>query len=255
MSMTVNSMAKNQVFHKQLSSGLRINSAADDAAGLAISQRMEAQVRGLDQGTRNTADMQSLVRTAEGAMSTIGDSLQRINQLSIQASNGTLTDADRGIIQREVSQLLNHIDQTASQAQFNTKNLLDGTATNLNTASSPNGTGPQVSIPEMSLKALGLENFDVTANNFDISSIQNALNQVNSARASLGATENRMNHIMTSNDITSLNMAASKSRIADADMALAAMNNNREKLLQDYRIMSLNRQKEQEKNKLSVFLG
>jgi flagellin len=161
--MTINSLATNQLQTSmvRLSTMRRINSAADDAAGLAISNAIEAQVRGLDMGTRNTLDMQNLVTTAEGGLSTIGDSLIRMRELSIQASNGVLTDDQRAMIQTEISQLRDHINSAANSVQFNGQNLLDGSFTNRHTASDAMGRGATVSIPDMRSLALGLQNFDV----------------------------------------------------------------------------------------------
>jgi flagellin len=162
--MTINSMATSQLQTSmmRLSTMRRINSAADDAAGLAISNAMEAQVRGLDMGTRNTLDMQSLVTTAEGGLSTIGDALLRMRELSIQASNGIMTQEQRTMIQNEVSQLADHINSAARNTQWNGMNLLDGSFTNRHTASDAMGRGATVNIPDMSTFALGLQNFDVT---------------------------------------------------------------------------------------------
>lgn len=243
--MNINNTSSNiQNISQQLASGNRINSAANDAAGLAIAERMSAQERGTNQGTRNTADMQSLVRTAEGALSSINSGLQRLNELALQASNGILTDSDRNNMQREVNQILDHIQSVSENTQFNARNLLDGTAQNLNTASSPNGTGPSVSIPGMSLEALGLEGFSVNNGEIDIGAIHAAMNIVNGARSNLGAMENRMNHIMTSNDISALNLASSRSRIADTDMALASMELSRERVLEQYQLAAQRREME-----------
>ncbi|MCL2851922.1 MAG: flagellin [Defluviitaleaceae bacterium] len=243
MSMTVNSTSQIQNLSQQIGSGRQINSAADNAAGLGIAERMSAQERGFQQGTRNTADMQSLVRTAEGALSSINSSLQRINELALQASNGIMTASDRALIQNEVSQLLDQIQSVSEQTQFNTRNLLDGTATDLHTASSPDGSGMSVSIPGMSLSDLGIEGFDVTGN-FDLSAIHNAMNTVNAARSNLGAMSNRMDYVMTSNDISSMNLAASRSRIEDTDMARATMELERERLLEQYQLAAQQREQE-----------
>jgi len=244
MSMAVNSGSQIQSLSQQIASGRQINSAADNAAGLGIAERMSAQERGLNQGTRNTADMQSLARTAEGAMSSINNNLQRLNELALQATNGIMTDSDRGNIQREVDQILDNIQQTSQSTQFNTRNLLDGSAQNLHTASSPDGSGMSVSIPDMSLESLGLDGFNVTGN-FDLSSIHNAMNMVNSARSQLGATSNRMDYVMTSNDITSLNLASARSRIEDTDMARATSELAQERVIEQYQISMQQREQEQ----------
>src|SRR6185437_8908852 len=113
---------------QQLSSGLRINSAADDAAGLAISEKLQSQVQGFDQGARNAQDAISMVQTGESALNTVQDILQRMRQLAVQASNSTYTDGDRQNIQSEVNNLIAEIDRISNQTDFNTKKLLDGSA-------------------------------------------------------------------------------------------------------------------------------
>src|SRR5579862_5276299 len=111
---------------QRLSSGLRINSAADDAAGLSISQKLQTQINGFDQGTRNAQDGISMIQTGESALGTVHDILQRMRQLAVEASNDTYTDTDRANIQVEVNQLVSEIDRIASQTDFNSKKLLDG---------------------------------------------------------------------------------------------------------------------------------
>jgi flagellin len=253
MSMSVNSssnVSNNiQNLSRQLASGRQINSAADNAAGLGITQRMSAQERGLAQGTRNTADMQSLVNTAEGALSSINEGLLRLNEIAVQASSGIMVQADRNILQVEVDQIISNINHIAGTTQFNTRNLLDGSAQNLNTASSPSGTGQQVSIQRMSAEYLGLEGFNVTdPSRIDLSAVHNAINAVNAERANLGANSNRMDFVMTSNDISQLNLAASRSRIEDTDMALASMQLEQQRVLEQYQIASQRREQEQLEN-------
>lgn len=253
MSMSIDTGINNNLktLQTQLSTGSRINSAADDPSGLAISEKMDAVLRGTQQGSENTAAMKDLVNTAEGALSTIADSLQRIRELSLQASNGTLDKSDKDIIQNEIKQLLEGIDQTAKTAEFNKQKLLDGSFKDKNTASYQDGTGKQISIPDMSLESLGLKDFDVTGD-FDLNKIDQAMETVNATRSQLGATSNTFDHVISSNSITELNMAASKSRIADADMAKASMDYNKNKLLLDYQILASKRQQEAEKNKLTI---
>src|SRR5262249_19552337 len=113
---------------QQLSSGLRINSAADDAAGLAISQKLTTQINGFDQGSRNAQDSISMIQTGESALNTTHSILQRLRQLSVQAANDTYTASDRATIQTEVNQLISEIDRISQQTDFNTKKLLDGSA-------------------------------------------------------------------------------------------------------------------------------
>jgi flagellin len=237
--MTVNSISNDYLNSAmiKLASGKRINSAADDAAGLAIMEKMQAQIGGLERGIDNTADMQNLVKTAEGGLEGINDSLLRIRELSIQASNGIYNDEDRALIQQEVGQMLDHIKTTTGNIEFNKKKLLDGTASSLHTASNPDGSGMTVSIPDISELLSGLEGYDVTKN-IDLDAIDSAMSSVNSVRAELGAMSNRMDHSMNSNSVTLLNQIAAKSRIADMDMAKGVMDLNKERVLNDMQIYS-----------------
>jgi flagellin len=222
---------------QQLSSGRRINSAADDAAGLAISEKMEAQARGWEQGSKNAMDMQNLLRTAESGLANISDALNRVRELSIQSLNDTYTDSDRELMQMEVDQLLDFVKESAQGTQFNTMTLLDGSYADKNAATNPSGTGMKITIQDSTLATLGLEGFDLTKD-FDLSAIDNALNAVNEARASIGAYTNRLEYTINANDIAYLNQMQAKSRIADADMAKAMMEQNRSSVIQQYQIFS-----------------
>lgn len=255
MSMTINSMANQQLSTSfiRIATGNRINSAADDAAGLAIAVKQQSQIQGLEQGSRNTENMDNLVQTADGGMGTINDSLQRIRELSLQASNSTLDASDKGIIQDEINQLMEGISAAASGTQFNNMNLLDGSYTNRNTASSPDGSGASVSITGLSLADLGIEGYDVTGD-FDISRIDNAISMTNTARSEMGALSNRFSYTLNSNSISELNQAAARSRIADADIAKESIAYNRDKVLSDYRIFAQKQQMENTKSKLGILL-
>jgi flagellin len=256
MQLTVNDVSNNYLNSAmvKLASGKRINSAADDAAGLAIMEKIEAQIKGLEQGTDNTADMQNLIRTAEGGLETIGDSLLRIRELSIQASNGIYGDDDRVLIQEEVGQLLDHIKTTTQNAEFNNKKLLDGTANALHTASYADGGGMTVSIPDVSNLLSNLEGYDVTKD-FDIGALDDALSAVNSVRADIGAMYNRMDHTINSNSVTILNQIAAKSRIADMDMAKGVMQLNQEQILNTMQIYSAKSKMEQQRNSVISLLA
>ena len=229
----------------RLSTMKRINSAADDAAGLAIAEKMESQIRGLDRGSQNTEDMRNLVRTAEGGLSVINDGLQRIRELGVQASNGIYTESDRELMQMEVDQIAMGINDIARGTQFNNQNLLDGSFVNRNTASSPDGTGALVSISDMSTLALGIKNFDVTKGpgTFSLDDVDRAIGQVSQTRSYLGSMENRFDYTISSNSVTMLNQAAAKSRIADLDVAKGISDYNKERILNDARLfMQKNKQ-------------
>jgi len=236
--MTVNNIASNQMSDAmmRLSSGQRINSAADDAAGLAIVEDMTAQIRGMDQGISNTRDMQGLVQTAEGGLDTISDSLQRVRELSVQALNGTNTDAQRAMIQGEIEQLTQGIEAAVQGTEFNTMNLLDGSVQGANTASGPDGTGAVVNINDMSSIAQAVTAFNEEGA-FDLSQIDSAISQVAGERANLGAMYNRFDYTADASSLSSLNLADARSRIADADMAEEAMNLEQDRVINEMQVM------------------
>jgi flagellin len=239
---------------EEIASGRRINSASDDASGLAQSEALSAQIAGLEQGSRNAADMSNLVTTAEGAAGLINAGLNRAEQLTLQAQNGTLTDSDRAIIQNEVNEIMAGINQISQNTQSNGTNLLNGSANNLNTASSPNGTGQQISIPDLGTESLGLDEFDVTSEN-SLETVRAARTTVNNARASMGASINRMESTINANSISSLNLANSRSRIVDTDIARASSEAQRDELRQEYALNVQRREMEaQEQQSQSIFL-
>jgi flagellin len=236
--MTVNNIARNQMSEAMMrvSSGQRINDASDDAAGLAIVEDMTAQIRGLDQGVQNTADMQNMIRTAEGGLDTVSDSLNRIRELSVQALNGTNTAQQREMIQNEISQLADGIQAVAGGVEFNGQNLLDGSVQNANTAAGPDGTGPTVSINDMSVIAQAMTSI-AEDGSFDLNAIDSAIGQVSEERANLGAMQNRMDYTANANSLSSLNLADSRSRIADADMAEEMMEVEQERVINEMEVL------------------
>jgi len=223
---------------EKLSSGLRINRAGDDPAGLAVSEKMRSQIRGLNQASRNAADGISFIQTTEGYLQESQDILQRLRELSVQASNGIYSSEDRMQIQVEVSQLVDELDRIASHGQFNGMNLLTGRfarelGENMVTASMWFHIGAnmdqreRVYIGTMTAAGLGVRASD---NSFvSLSSPENAnrtigivdaaLKTVNKQRADLGAYQNRLEHAIRGLDVGAENLQAAESRIRDADMA------------------------------------
>lgn len=237
--MSISSISNQNLYrtYNQLSSGKRINSAADDAAGLAIAQKLSTQSNGYDVGKRNAATSQDMTKVAEGALGSITDHLQRIRELSVQASNTAIYgDSERGMMQQEIDQLKQAISDTASQTQFNTMNLLDGTMRDSHVASNPDGSGMEINMPDATLVALGIADYDVTGN-FDISDIDKALETVTSARAEMGVTSNRLDYAMNYNSYASYNTTASRSRIEDLDYGPAVSDMKKNEILEQYRIM------------------
>ncbi|HEU5140609.1 MAG TPA: flagellin [Bacillales bacterium] len=225
---------------EKLSSGLRINSAADDAAGLAISEKMRAQIRGLEQATRNAQDGISLLQTAEGALNETHSILQRMRELAVQSSNGTLTDEDRDKIQEEVDQLIEEIDEIAQDTQFNKKNLIDGSLSGTSGAitlqiGANSGQTMSVEIASATVSGLGLgSGVDLSSQSgatAAIATIDTAIQTVSTQRAKLGAYQNRLEHTINNLSTSAQNLTAAESRIRDVDMAKAMMTFTKQNIL------------------------
>ena len=224
---------------EKLSSGLRINRAGDDASGLAVSEKMRAQIRGLNQASRNASDGVSFIQTTEGYLQETQDILQRLRELAVQSSNGIYTSQDRQQIQVEVSQLVDEVDRVASQAQFNGINMLTGAfarseGTNKVTASMYFHVGANVDqrvrvyIGTMTAAALGIRGLSdgkkISLGSPDeanraIMTFDAALQKVSKQRADLGAYQNRLEFTIKGLNVGAENLQASESRIRDVDMA------------------------------------
>lgn len=249
----IHNIEKNQQKNNErLSSGKKINKASDDAAGLAIAEKMSALINGIGKGINNTYDMQNALKTTDGSLSSINDNLQRVRDLSLQASSGILNDDDKKLIQEEINQTLSSINDIAKNTQFNGQNLLDGTFTDKNVAMNPDGSGTSISIGAADTNTLGLGNFSVMQNNIDISSIDKAIDSISSARVKIGAQINRFDYAIASNSNTSLNMTASKSKIEDADIAKESMNRQTNKALSQYGIFTQKNRSQTQYNMLNI---
>lgn len=221
---------------ERLSSGLRINSAKDDAAGLAISERMTAQIRGLNQAARNANDGISLAQTAEGALKEIGNNLQRMRELAVQSANATNSSTDRAALDKEVTALKDEIDRVAGATAFNGAKLLDGTfsAQDFQVGANASETITFTSISNSDTATLGASGSvssvsDATAL---ITAVDTALQTVNGTRADLGAIQNRFSSVVANLQTTSENLSASRSRIQDADFAAETAALTRGQILQ-----------------------
>ena len=224
---------------EKLSSGQKINRAGDDASGLAVSEKMRAQIRGLNQASRNAANGISFIQTTEGYLQETEDIIQRLRELAVQSSNGIYTDEDRTYIQVEVSSLIAEVDRIASCAQFNGMNMLTGrfaraTGENTPTASMWLHIGAnmdqrtQVYIGTMTAAALGIRNVGTeeimtleTPDNANraIGTLDEAIKKINKQRADLGAYQNRLEKTVEGLDVAAENTQSSESRIRDTDMA------------------------------------
>ncbi|MEM0911145.1 MAG: flagellin [Pseudomonadota bacterium] len=236
--------AQRQLFNSQnslntsferLSSGLRINRASDDAAGLQISERLTSQINGLNQAVRNANDAISLTQTAEGALGETTNSLQRIRQLAIQAQNGINTTDDRLALQQEVTQLTAEISRISDTTQFNNQNLLDGTFAADFLVGSNAGQNIRVSIgTDFDSVGLTIDGVTVTSTGATstIQAVDAALSIVGAARAELGALTNRFQSTIRNLSNVSENVSGARSRILDADFATETANLTRAQILQ-----------------------
>jgi flagellin len=248
LKVTQGSLDKNM---EKLSSGLRINRAGDDASGLAVSEKLRSQIRGLNQASTNAQNGISFIQTTEGYLQETQDIVQRIRELAVQSANGVYTDEDRMYIQVEVSQLIDEVDRIASHAQFNGMNLLTGRfgrqiGENVVTASMWFHIGAnmdqreQVYIGTMTAKGLGVRNVGDDSilslstpdgSNRAIGTLDEALKRINKQRADLGAYQNRLEHAVRGLDIGAENMQASESRIRDTNMANEMVNFTKNQIL------------------------
>jgi len=227
---------------ERLSSGLRINRAGDDAAGLAISETMRGQIRGLSQATRNAQDGISLLQTAEGALNETHSILQRMRELAVQSATDTNIDSDRDALQAEVTQLVAEIDRIANNTEFNTQVLMNGdfatTALTIHIGANA-GQSLTVNIADMGAEALKVQTAQLpgppivpaaaisiatqTAADTAITTINAAINTVSVARSSLGAFHNRLEHTINNLGTSAENLTAAESRVRDVDMAQEMM--------------------------------
>ncbi|HWR19711.1 MAG TPA: flagellin [Clostridia bacterium] len=209
---------------EKLSSGYRINRAGDDAAGLAISEKMRAQIKGLNMASKNSQDAISLVQTAEGALTETHAILQRMRELSVQAASDTNDDGvDRAALNTEFNQLIDEIDNIASTTKFNGKELLDGTFSGaVIQTGADNGETLTLSIGDMQASALTVDSLVITTQTdaaAAIDTVNTAINAVSTQRATLGAYQNRLQHKINNLDTSAENLQAAESRIRDLDMA------------------------------------
>ena len=211
---------------RRLSTGLRIATASDDAAGLAISERLRAQVRSLDQARRNANDGISMVQTAEGALNESGDLLVRLRELAVQASNGTVSTADRDTLQQEFADLVDEIDRIAQSTEFNDIKLLDGSQADV---SFQVGIGTTAGIDSLTIGLdsaraadLGIDALDIGSSGDPLAAIDaldGAIDDVSSLRGRMGATQNRLQSTIQTLAVTGENLTAAESRIRDVDVA------------------------------------
>ena len=245
MAQNVNALGKST---EKLSSGLRINRAGDDAAGLSISEKMRAQIKGLDQASRNSEDAVSLIQTAEGALNETHSILQRMRELATQAANDTNVTVDRESIKSELDQLSEEITRIGTQTQFNTQNILNGGLTNstagltdsteLNFQVGANcGQSIKVTFSAMNATTLTVKSSDIAVTNHDVATktietINAAIEVVSQERSKYGAVQNRLEHTIANVDNAAENLQSAESRIRDVDMATEMMTYSKNNILQ-----------------------
>ena len=245
---SINSISKS---YEQLSSMKKINSAADNAAGLAIVEKMNSQTNGYDVGNSNGKTGQDLIKTAEGGLASIQDNLQRIRELAVQASNGIYAPEDKEAIQKEVEQLKQGIQDAAKGTEFNTLKLLDGSMADMDLALNPDGTGMEIQMYNSTLESLGIADFDVTGS-FSIEDIDKAIEKVSDARSSLGASYNSLEHAISYNSVSSENLTAASSRIEDVDVEKAVSEMKKQEVLDGYALMMQKLKMQQDAKTLNV---
>ena len=245
MAQNVNALGKST---EKLSSGLRINRAGDDAAGLSISEKMRAQINGLNQASRNSEDAISLIQTAEGALNETHSILQRMRELATQAANDTNVTVDRNSIEAELKQLSDEITRIGEQTQFNTQNILNAGSTTHNQTGAVSlnfqvgancGQSIQVTFSAMNATSLGVSygagslsvgtHPEATAT---ISTINAAIEKVSAERSKYGAVQNRLEHTIANVDNAAENLQSAESRIRDVDMATEMMTYSKNNILQ-----------------------
>ena len=220
---------------EKLSSGLRINRAGDDAAGLSISEKMRGQIRGLNQASRNSQDGISLIQTAEGALNETHAILQRMRELSVQSANGTNNTDDLAAIKAEGDELIKEVANISTNTKFNGKDLISSSAALMTVQIGANAgetLGLDLSKTKADTTSLTIASLDVSAGTASTTAIDAAIKTVSQARSYLGANQNRLEHTITNIDTTAENLQASESRVRDVDMAKEMMTFSKNNILQ-----------------------
>lgn len=243
---------------EKLSSGMRINRAGDDAAGLAISEKMRAQIRGMHQASRNAQDGISMIQTAEGALDETSAMLTRIKELAVQAANDTNATGERKSLNLELEQLQDAITKIAKDTKFNNKTLLDVTASKQTVylqVGANKGQNLDVRFKEMTASALSIKSVNINTRSGaqeTMAAVEGAITQVAEQRATFGAKQNRLEHTIKSLDNTAENLQAAESRIRDTDMAKEMMNMTRLNILQQSAQAMLSQANQQPQNILQL---
>lgn len=230
----------------EIASGKAINKAADGASELAIGKKLEAEERGLNQGAENINEAKDSLKIADGALDQITDYLQRIRELSVKAMNGLNGDEEKEAIQTEISGLMEGIEEIAKDTQYNEKNLLDGSFATMEVASNPDGKGMSIKMDNATLSALGIDGYDVTKPDFDITKIDNALEKITSDRSDIGSQTNALEYAYKSNLNTAENVLASRSKMEDLDIGKAVTEQKKNEVINEYQTLLLKKKEEED---------
>lgn len=232
--------------YSHIASGKRINSAKDDAAGLAIAKRMKLQEIGLNVGAQNAQMGIGALNTADGALDGVTDYLQRIRDLAVRSMNGTSSPSDKAVYQREIDQMKQGIQSLAEGTTLNEQKLLDGSMADLELVTNPNGSSRHIQMADATLEALGIADLDVTSGDFSLEAIDKALDMVSAQRGSLGASTNGLERAYNYNTSASLQQLKSRSSLEDLDFPKAVSEKQKKELLFQYQTFMLKKKMEEE---------
>lgn len=238
--------------YRNLSSGYKINSGADDAAGLSISEKIRTQKNGYDIGIENAEKGNNVLNVADGALSSMYESLSRIRELGLQASNSAIYSKDElSMMQAEIDQIKQGIADVAKNTQFNGLKLLDGSMATMELATNPSGVGHEMEMVNASLEELGIADFDVTKK-FNLKDIDDAIKKVTSAQSAIGAQSNRLAYTVMNNQNTSYNLDSAFSSIRDTDMAEEMSDMYKNQILEQIRLNMQEKRMEEEEQKRKI---
>ncbi len=238
--------------YQNLSTGYKINSAADDAAGLSISEKIDSQKNGYDIGSENAEMGNNVLNVADGALSTMYDSLSRIRELGVKASSSAIYSKDElSMMQAEIDQIKQGISDIAKNTQFNGLKLLDGSMATMELATNPSGVGHEMEMVNATLEELGIADFDVTKK-FNLQDIDDALKKVTDAQSSIGAQSNRLAYTIMNNQNTSYNLESAYSALRDTDMAEEMSDLQKNQILEQVQLEMQKKRMEEEEQKRKI---
>lgn len=246
---------KNGIFnsYSHLASGKRINSARDDASGLAIAKKMQREETGLRVGAENAKMGIGVLNVADGALGGVTDYLQRIRDLALRSMNGLASSSDKQIYQNEINQLKEGIQSLAKDTSLNEQKLLDGSMADMDLVTGPSGSGMKIQMANSTLEALGIADLDVTSDNFSLDAIDKALDIVSAQRSNIGASTNRLEYNYNYNVSSSLMQTSARSRLEDLDFPKAISEKKKQEVLGQYRMYMLRNQMERKKTQSRLF--